>query len=187
MAGSGRRSLGLGMGTGPEALKAEQAALSAEIDAAFATVRRVGGVSWNESVVRDNYGSESECLQARESDGDRHWSELVDDRRWEPDCGIGGFSFLDAIGFRYYLPAAMKRSLASGGDEGIQFHLTYREDKLAPWRSEKHSLLNDRQRRCIARFLRYMIEFARAREWLLDAGYWQEALDSHWRAFLADD
>lgn len=172
-----------------EALQAERAALWAEIDAAFATVRRGGGVSWSESVVLDNYGSEAECAAARASDPDRHWSELVDDKNWVPLCGVGGFSFLDAIGFRYYLPAAMKRCIASGQDEGIQFHLTYdgSEEALAYIKGQ-HRLLDDRQRRCIARFLQYMFEISREQgeDWSLFAEWWQETLDSHWKKYLPE-
>jgi hypothetical protein len=169
-------------------LKAERAALLAEIDAAFDNVRRDGGVSWSESKVIDNHGSSEERQKARESDTDPRWNELVDQSGWRldiGDSGIGGFSFLDAIGFRYYLPAAMKRSVLGVYDGGVGYHLRY-GGKLDRWLAEQHSLLDRRQQRCVARYLRYMIDVSRQpeHEWGEEAAVeWTKTLDSHWLQF----
>ena len=73
---------------------------------AFKDVTREGGVSWHECEVIDNYGSDAERALARTRDTDRHWTELLSTEAFYPS-GIGGFCFLDPIGFRYYLPAAL--------------------------------------------------------------------------------
>ncbi len=78
---------------------------------AFKNVSREGGVSWSETNVVDDYGTEEERRQARERDTDTNWLEVAAIPRFREDGGWGSFSFLDAIGFRYYLPAAMLQSL----------------------------------------------------------------------------
>lgn len=90
------------------------------IYAAFRGVTRDGGISWTETGVIDDYGTDEERARARLEDTDRSWEELVDDPRWGPDTGWGGYSFLDAIGFRYYLAPAMVRAVRSGQDTGIR-------------------------------------------------------------------
>lgn len=166
----------------PDEVHEERAALIKEITAAFHGVSRANGVSWSETDVLDDYGSMDERLRARASDTDRAWTELVDDPEWRPDSGWGGFSFLDAIGFRYYLPAAMLRSVREGENAGIKFHLTVppRGDTLRQHGLEQLSLLNQRQARCVARFIRFMIEWRKLEGGGLDEEWWGEALASHW-------
>ncbi len=168
------------MGARSEQLLREQAALLAEIDAAFADVSRDGGMSWSESVVIDDHGSESERLEARRSDKDRHWSELVEDNAWEPGVGCGGWSFLDTIGTRYYLPAALKRSVMEGEDAGVQFALTFGGREPGNWAKTKYAIFDDRQRGCVARFLLFMIEVSRQEEWGHDMEAWRKTLESGW-------
>jgi hypothetical protein len=100
----------------PAELQAERDALIAEIHEAFEGVTREGGVSWNETFVLDGYGSEEECSKARKTDRDHRWADLAYDETWIAGPGVGGWSFLDAIGFRYYLPAGMIRMLTAGHD-----------------------------------------------------------------------
>lgn len=84
----------------------------AAIHAAFAGVSRRGGVSW-EGTFRVDLDwievEEARALSAKEPEVD--WTRLVDDETWWPFPGIGGFNFIDSIGFRYYLPPTMIRSL----------------------------------------------------------------------------
>lgn len=162
----------------PPELEREREELIREIHAAFADVSREGGVSWSEAEVIDGYGTEEEKAAARRADKDRSWTELVDNRKWDPGFGIGGYCFLDAIGFRYYLPPAMIRCIRSGFDEGIAFHLT-REGRLrhmgAQW-----SLLDQRQQRCVARFLRFMVAHTEADGDEFFRKRWDEPLQRYW-------
>lgn len=167
-------------------LEVERDALVKEIYAAFRGVTRENGVSWSEAAVMDRHGSMEERLAARAKDREEGWEALVKDPEWQSRPYSGGWSFLDPIGFRYYLPAGMFRCVASGQDEGIQFHLTlYGESKLDPKNARLHkwSLLTPRQRACVARFARYMIKVARVREYKVEEEYWTEALESHWKRF----
>lgn len=162
-------------------LDAEREALVAEIYDAFKNVLREGGVSWSESEVIDFYGSPEERAGARRKDTDIHWSQLVDDKNWSTEPGVGGYSFLDAIGFRYYLPPGMLRCLRSGYDEGICFHLSDPGQGLLEHKRNQQSLLDDRQRRCVAQFLLYMVKEAGHS---LNANNWRKALNCEWRRYL---
>lgn len=154
----------------------ERESLIAEIHAAFRDVNRDGGVSWSETIEIDNHGSESARQAARRSDRDRHWSELVNDDKWDPGPGgsIGGFVFLDPIGFRYYLPAAMIRCLRHLEDVGNVSCFLQSPDLNRP----EDPVFDLQQCRCIARFLWYMArEMEPSDDWLIP-------LERHWQDFL---
>jgi hypothetical protein len=155
----------------PAWVSAERLQVEEEIRDAFAGVTRKGGVSWGQAKVRDDYGSLEEEESARRRDGDKEWDDLVEDRAWEPNSSTGGFSFLDAIGFRYYLPAAMIRSLRTGLDEGIAFHLSAYPERQG---NENWEILSIAQTRSVARFLRHMVTTS--------DDFWHDAYASHWQA-----
>lgn len=178
-------------------LQAKREHLVAEIHAAFDGVSRDGGVSWNETFVIDAHGSDEARRNARRCDKDQSWTDLASDETWDCGPGNGGWVFLDPISFRYYLPAAMLRYIHVGSKAATCFSLDtqltmnkatkpggFRDRE---WKLEKWSLLNDRQKRCVAQFVRFMIaqqEFEyhdvdledRAREW-------HQAYERHWKAF----
>jgi hypothetical protein len=164
-----------------------RAAVERDIRWAFRFVTRDDGVSWSESYVIDDRGGDKERAAARASDKDQHWSELIEDKNWEPERGLGGFCFLDQIGFRYYLPAAMVRNLQ--GDFGarsvdLEFHLRLPAEEDRRLRYEvRWQIFNDEQRAAIARYL--LVEAMReTREGgPLDGIAW-ETLHSHWIKWL---
>jgi hypothetical protein len=169
----------------PTDLVSERERLVAEIHEAFAGVTREGGVSWSEGFARDGYRSEVECIEARRRDKDQSWVDLLDDEKWQPNI-IGAWAFLDPIGFRYYLPAAMIRSIRLGYDDGVEFHLMLEPGDPCKHMSEKWPLLDDRQRRCISRFLRYMIAVSRENgsiPWIED---WLRIYESYWSQFAIE-
>jgi|GEM_PF-806959 len=186
-------------------LARERDELIAEIHAAFAGVSREGGVSWSETRVLDDElrPTTRKRLAARALDREPRWEALVDDPAWSTEEGFGqaAFSFLDPIGFRYYLGLAMLRCLRRGYDVGIELHLTIHREYdpmagLAPapserWREyylRKWSALDERQRRCVARFLRFMLSLAETGtdehgpdEWGAEGA--RDALDSYWGVY----
>lgn len=170
-------------GEPPFRLIAEADRMEEEIRSVFADVTREGGVSWSETEVLDAYGSELERREARANDTELHWTDLVKDEKWNPDCGVGGWSFIDAIGFRYYLPAAMIRCLRTRLDCGIQDHLELppRDNQLYDHALSKWSALDDSQRSCVARFIRCMILIS---DGDLSRQWWAQAFDSYWSQFL---
>jgi len=164
----------------PVELVGECQAVETEIREAFRGVTREGGISWNETYVIDNHGSDEDRAAARKSDPDQSWAEVVDDPHFTVQACQGGFAFLNAIGTRYYLPAAMVWVIRTGDCESLGFHLTldprFREHQLRQW-----SLLDNPQSRCIARFIRFMMEVDR-RQGHSDQ-MWALAMESHWSTF----
>ncbi len=165
-----------------EDLEKRKVALLAYIHDAFKGVTREGGVSWSQAGVIDGHGTEAEEIAARESDVDTRWQDVLDDASFNPDASWGGFSFLDPIGFRYYLPPAMIRCIEESRDCKLCSHL-----KLAPrgdgshgWTLKKWSLLSRKQSLCVKAFIQYMIDLAEVSDLSYEREWWTEALDSHW-------
>ena len=158
--------------------------LVTEIHEAFADVSREGGVSWSETEVLDRYGDEDERLDARRSDKDTHWSQLVDDPNWHLEPGVGGFSFLDSIGFRYYFAPAMLRCLRDDEDAWLlHSRLGPATPEFEGYHQTQLSLLDDRQRRCVARFLLFLARVDQLIE-PNDESDWLVALNNGWRQYL---
>lgn len=156
----------------PEHLIKEQEAVEAQIRAAFKGVTREGGISWSESRVVDGYGLEEERAAARALDTEQSWEELVDNPKWHEGFGVGGFCFLDAVGFRYYIAPAMIRWTRRG--EGEAFTL---ERPVAGCLD----LITPEQGLAIARFVRFMIA-TYAPDNVDVFGYsWQDVYEKSWR------
>jgi hypothetical protein len=151
----------------------------------FRDVTLEGGVSWSESIAFDKYNSEREWQAARGKDCEPGWEVLANDPDWEPFPGGGGFHFLDAIGFRYYLPVALVKKLrgeyGSGGeiDQHLNIRGGFRASKL-----EMLSALQPEEIQCVCEFLKCMMA---VEDYPPDPelGYfgedsWERAYRSHW-------
>ena len=75
---------------------------------------REGGISWSEADAIDDYASQWERQCAREKDTDKSWMEVATDPDWQIGYRGSNWSFLDPVGIRYYLAAAMARHLILG-------------------------------------------------------------------------
>lgn len=170
----------------PAQLEKERAAVEAMIHAAFAGVTREGGVSWSESVAIDDYESPSVRAKARASDKDTCWEWVAEDPDWTPEVGVGGFNFLDAIGFRYYIPAAMLWCLRTNAASPVAFTLSWSGGIDESYDRGKWALISVAQSRCIARFLRFMEAWAHASGDTTWAESWRHALKVHWGKFDSD-
>ena len=167
-------------------LAGKRKAILAEIREAFQGVSREGGVSWSESNVIDDYGTDEERAVARARDLDKSWEEVANDPVWHDhyERRVGSFSFLDPIGYRYYLPAAMLVAIGEIFYEWLCYSLTLsRQPGLRKYKLEQWSLLDDRQRLCVCHFIEYMIEWSAREELYKDAlaDDWKKALDSYWK------
>jgi len=161
----------------PSRLREEQIAVEQQIRRAFRGVTRAGGVSWSESVVIDNHGSEAEAAAAREQDTEQSWEDLVDDPNWIEDPGIGGFNFLDPIGFAYYIAPAMIRSARRGHGEFVGYALHIDGE----FKRELVSRLSPAQRHATARFVRFMIAVHQAIGDHLYGETWKDAYKAYWK------
>ncbi|MEM8502064.1 MAG: DUF6714 family protein [Cyanobacteria bacterium P01_D01_bin.1] len=132
-------------------------ALIQEITAAFDGVAREDGVTLHEATVLDDYGGPEERAKARAQDTEKRWQEVPErDIR----CEDAVLSFLDAKGFRYYIPAYMIWYLRHIDGEGIArssmtfdsvvFHLTH---PIETGKYGKFEMLTTEQSRAIAHFL----------------------------------
>jgi hypothetical protein len=152
----------------PAHLLAEHRTLEAEIREAFKGVTRDGGVSWSETAVIDAWGSEEACATARASDMDRGWFDLLEDERWDPSSFNQRWAFLDGIGFRYYLPAAMVRAMSLTQEEASCLDLSV----ILPGKTAR-PLFNERQYECVVRFVRFMQARSEALGDALEADEWR--------------
>jgi len=162
---------------------AERDALLAEIYEVFAEVDRQRGISWGEANSIDDYGSPGISAAERGWDRDRKWQDLPDDTNWDPENGWH-WSFLDAIGFRYYLPAAMVFVMRKGRDTDFIFQLTAIKGDYLDYREAQWALLNLPQRLCIKHFMQYMgivTAYRQAesdpRGWFASIPYWEKTGD----------
>jgi hypothetical protein len=160
----------------PADLEAERHAVEAAIRAAFKGVDRAGGVSWSQSVIVDNFGTSHEEAAARALDTERSWEQLVDDSAWIEEPGLGGFNFLDPIGFRYYMAPAMIRCARRSYGEFTSFALNIDYK----FKRNLVSLFTPAQAHATARFIRFMI---RADPEDANGGDWKIAYKSYWHAF----
>lgn len=167
----------------PPELIARRDALIADIQTAFKGVSRTDGVSWSEAEALDGYPhNRMDPQQEREKDREKKWEDLVDDPAWDAETGIcSEWSFLDSIGFRYYLPPAMIRNLRSGESESLCFHLTlhgvFHNSCLQSWQ-----LFDAQQCRCVSAFILFMRDHSAAID-LDESNDWQRAYESYWHQF----
>ncbi len=132
----------------PEHLKSEQQAVETQIRAAFRGTRRAGGVSWSESHEVDNYEGQERREAARAKGSEDCREDLIDDPNWDHETGVGGFNFVDAIGYTYYIAPAMVRCSRRGESEKVPYALTIEGD----FKQDLVRLIDGRRARAVARF-----------------------------------
>jgi hypothetical protein len=165
-------------------VRVESEKVIAEIHAAFETVTRgPHTVSWSECVVLDDYGSKKDQLAARRSDSDTHWNQLVDDEKWKPFPGVGGFSFIELDGFKYYLPPTMIRFLRGDRAEWYAGHLLRSIEEF----TEQESQWTYEQLVAIAHFIDFMSRDDPGHDYAeddSDRDTWKKAMKRRWHKFI---
>lgn len=124
------------------------------IEREFANVTRKGGVSWLEADALDAGGSQDLYDLAKDRDIEKRWQELVDSTTWNIFEWSSNWSFLDSIGYRYYLAAAMVRELKTGTEIVNDFHFWF-----CP--QEKFSEFTKAQKQVVAEFVLYKLHYER--------------------------
>ena len=128
-------------------------------------------ITWRQlthEIAGDEESGESGDPEELFHDQDKCWQDLVEDWQWKMSPEHGGFSYLDPVGFRYYLPAAIIMSLADPECFEISTTLTIPNDSIGDfdwhvYKLEKWSGLNERQRSCVKRFVAYKMAVADAK------------------------
>lgn len=199
----------------PNQHAAQRDVLEREIRAAFAGVTCEGGHSWLRA--KHNDGGLPEYLYGDEPPFGKHvevlddWTKLVDDSTWNPFPGVGGFGYIDHIGFRYYLPAAMCRLMHQPdaelypGQLLLPLHRFCHAAASWPDRLSPADVWSRAQLVCIARFIDWMaveegtrieamyqmllnelLEVEGSTEHLKrDENPWAEAIKGEWGKYLA--
>jgi hypothetical protein len=158
------------------------AALVAELERAFAGVELAGGVSMAEANLIDDYALPARTVADPPPRGHGvgpPWQAitLADLERY----AWGPFSFIDARGVRYYLPALLRFDLhgeAPGALESLVYTLTDGHQRAAI-----RALLDDAQRTVVARWLWYRAQVTDA----LGELTVRKALRAGWADFLAPE
>lgn len=137
--------------------------LTKQITEAFADVKLADGISLREAHALDKQALPSRRSQARSKDQLESWQTIPDK---DLETYASDFSFLDAKGVLYYLPAFMlyslrdrPRSPPSSLVEGIIYALTPVEREDA-WFVQRFALLNSAQQRAVHSFLNWKLNHA---------------------------
>jgi hypothetical protein len=140
------------------------AELIAEITAAFEGVAREDGTTLHEAIAIDNGEPRERQLAARRLDTERRWQDLSGDSILS-SCTVP--CFLDAQGFRYYLPAFLVYGLSNWNTltssllDTCEYCLLHESGKSLR-QSEPESIaakydFTEAQCRAVAHFLRFHV------------------------------
>jgi hypothetical protein len=132
--------------------KAEK--IIAAISQAFGKVLRGQGISLHEADALDSYASADRVEQARLLDTDIHWWEIAPEQL---ERFNGVLIYTNAEGFRYYIPAYMTVALRTWQSGSLAVEAAVSSlFPLTPNASERYALLDEKQKKCVARFLWFM-------------------------------
>ena len=132
--------------------------LHVSLERAFGGVTRQGGQSWTGSIALDLMGVAGKDFTVTHREDDRSWQEVARDAGWDPDAGIGGWPFLDGIGFRYYLAAAMGRVLDGGEVSCLAWQFRRPLKGASRRRFDDRWILDPAQHEVAMRFAAFMLE-----------------------------
>lgn len=123
----------------------------AAIQSAFSRVQRGNGISLHEADAIDDYADETQRRQARLLDTDVHWWEIAPEQL---EKFHNALVFMDAEGYRYYIPAYMTQALRTYKVGSLALDAAI--SSLFPvteGASVLYALLDHAQKRSIAQFL----------------------------------
>lgn len=149
------------------------------IEEAFAGVPR-GEITIHEAEVIDAYGTEAQRRKARARDTEVDWRDVPDS---SVEACSDALTFLDPVGWRFYLPVYMRfglRHLRSGRNNAMD-HAIYSLNKgedaaIANHKLQRFRMLNRSQTHAVVRFL----SFAADNDAFCDSVVAKSALASHW-------
>ena len=137
--------------------KLDWAKVNAAIRSPFEGVSRGDGITLHQTALIDRCGSQRELKKAARLDSDRRWQDVRDS---DIEAEYSALCFLDAKGFRYYIPAYMTWTLnnyavsQSVTSDCTIYAFTHDTEDKDP----RFAALNEPQKRAIALFLRYFSE-----------------------------
>jgi hypothetical protein len=147
-----------------QSIKNQLDELIVEITAAFDGVAREDGTTLHEAIAIDDWKSPEEQQAARHLDTEQRWQDVPEE---DILACASALSFLNAKGFRYYLPAFIVcglkgwETLTIGILDSCEYHLLHESQKSLR-KSEPASIaakysFTDAQCKAIAHFLRFHV------------------------------
>jgi hypothetical protein len=136
------------------------AAVRTALEQAFKGVTRERGQSWTGSIALDLMGVTGVDFTVTHREDDGSWRDVASDPGWDPDSGVGGWPFLDSIGFRYYLAAAMWRVLDGGEVACLAWQFQRPLKGASRRRFDDRWILDQAQHAAAMRFAAFMLERA---------------------------
>lgn len=132
--------------------EAERLRLIREVEVAFDGVALGNGVSLHQARALDKRASDAEVAAARPMDTEERWQDVPDEKI---DRLADTLPFMDAEGFRFYLPRFMLFALKHSG--GSQYSNSWACDTAIYWSdlrdtTGKHALLTQEQRDALRAF-----------------------------------
>jgi hypothetical protein len=161
-------------------------AIIAAIRRAFDNVTRGDGISLREADAIDSYAGEDQRKQARALDTDKHWREIPPEDLERFHVAL---TFMDAEGFRYYLPAFMTRALEARETGSLAMDAVLGAlFALSDTAADKFLLLDTPQKRAIAGFLWFVATETNG-QWKdkLDVYNATRALEDTWYPYLKSE
>jgi hypothetical protein len=165
----------------------KQKALLKEIQDAFGSVQRGDGTTLHQAQAMDDYAGPEQELAARRLDTDQRWGDVPEQDIVRHYTALG---FLNADGFRYYIPAhmsfAVKYYKAGSFDflilDWILYALNPGDDPELPgWKIEQFENLDQRQKEVICHFLHFIKD--EAEDYLIAHSDAEQALERYWGQF----
>jgi hypothetical protein len=135
--------------------EAERRELLCRIESAFGAVQLCGGLSLHQGRARDNYESPEGVAAARTFDTEVTWQEIPDAK---VDRLGDALSFLDAEGFRFYIPRFMMFALEHSGHSSSWASAAPVYCADVPEGSGQLALLSAEQREVLREFVRFFKE-----------------------------
>jgi len=171
-------------------LNAMSIVLDTEAESIISNIRDVflgvcrGTITLHEAEVIDNYGSPDERAEARKLDTDERWEHIPDAHIEECTTAL---SHVDPESWRYYIAPYMiwsiqhfRTSNSIVSDFTIYTFATNEEpEEIGKYSLERYRLLDEKQSRCVCRFLRYMAKNGN----YADDRVANEALQKYWGRF----
>lgn len=142
-----------------------------QIKSAFLGVKLGNGIGLKEADGIDDYADKETLASYRLTDEKEDWSAISVDNLNRYHCSL---SYFDAEGMRFYLPAYLIAELKGEYRQKLIFTLTDVDEHS----KQKFSLLNDKQRQAVRRFLEWAMDdedYQFDREKIIEARlhYWQ--------------
>ena len=168
-------------------LDTEAESIISDIRDVFLGVRR-GTITLHEAEVIDSYGSTDERSEARKLDNDGHWERIPDAHIEECTTAL---SHVDPESWRYYIAPYMIWSIQHfrTNDSIVADFTIYtfapneEPEDMREYSLERYRLLDEKQSRCVCRFLKYMAKNGD----YADDRVANEALRKYWGQFCDAD